>query len=216
MIQSNMEKVAASGPTRTRTQVEAMPASMENDQIDLFLNQWRRERPDVDASPLAVVGRILMLSRHLELSADRALAPFGLTLWQFDVLAALRRSGTPFKLSPTQLMGFVTLSSGAMTNRIDRLEQMGLVKREEHPDDRRGVLIALTTEGRKLVDQAIKMRLEDARRNLASYTRTDERLAAMLLRRLLVVFQKAGIGGNATRRRLARTSGTVRPQSSAP
>ncbi|MBU0718874.1 MAG: MarR family transcriptional regulator [Planctomycetes bacterium] len=180
---------------------------METDQIDLFISQWSRERPDLDASPLAVVSRILMLSRHLEFSADRALAPFGLTLWQFDVLAALRRSGAPFKLSPTQLMGFVTLSSGAMTNRIDRLEEMGLVRREEDPDDRRGVLITLTPEGRKLVDQAIAVRLEDARRNLATYTKTDEKVVAALLRRLLVVFQGTGVGGSASRRRLARANG---------
>jgi DNA-binding MarR family transcriptional regulator len=182
-------------------------AIMERDQIDLFIEQWGRERPDLDASPLAVVSRILMLSRHLELSADRVLAPFGLTLWQFDVLAALRRSGPPFKLSPGQLMGFVTLSSGAMTNRIDRLEEMGLVRREADPDDRRGVLITLTPEGRKLVDQAIVVRLEDAGRNLAPYTKSDEKEVAGLLRRLLVTFQVAGAETNARRRRLARANG---------
>jgi len=183
---------------------------MDTDQIDWFMDQWRRERPDLDASPLAVISRILVLSRHLEFSADRALAPFGLSLWQFDVLAALRRSGAPFKLSPTQLMGFVTLSSGAMTNRIDRLEEMGLVRREEDPNDRRGVLITLTPQGRKLVDQAIAVRLEEARRSLTGYTKTDEKLAAGLLRRLLIAFQGAEVGANARSRRRATANGLAR------
>lgn len=158
---------------------------MKRDQIDLFIEQWRRERPDLDASPLGVVSRILMLYKHLEQTADRALSAFGLTLWQFDVLAALRRSGPPFTLSPTRLMELVTLSSGAMTNRIDRLESLGLVKRRPDPDDRRGVLISLTRSGQKLVDKAISARLDDARQSIAALNGADEKSLAGLLRKLL-------------------------------
>lgn len=159
---------------------------MERDTVDLFIEQWRHERPDLEPAALGVVSRVLMLYKHLEQSADRALAPFGLGLWQFDVLAALRRSGPPFLLSPTQLMRMVTLTSGAMTNRIDRLEEAGYVKRREDPDDRRGVKIALTPAGKKLVDEAIEARLEDARRNVACLSSAEYRSLCGLLRKLLI------------------------------
>ncbi|MCC6269851.1 MAG: MarR family transcriptional regulator [Microbacteriaceae bacterium] len=159
---------------------------MERDPVDLFIEQWNRERPELDPSALGVVGRVLMLEKHLEQSADRALDRFGVCLWQFDVLAALRRSGPPFKLSPTRLMQLVTLTSGAMTNRIDRLEVAGLVVREADPCDRRGVQIALTREGKKLVDEAIAVRLDDARRNIAVLSRAEQRTLAALLRRVLI------------------------------
>ena len=159
---------------------------MERDAVDLFMEQWRRERSELDPSPLGVVSRVLMLYKFLEQSADRALGPFGLSLWQFDVLAALRRSGKPFRLTPSELMRLVTLTSGAMTNRIDRLEALGLVRREADPDDRRGVLICLTNEGRKLADEAISARLEDARRNTEKLSRQESSTLAGLLRKLLL------------------------------
>jgi DNA-binding MarR family transcriptional regulator len=159
---------------------------MPRDPVDLFIAQWNRERPDLDPAALGMVSRILMLAKMLEQSADRALAASNLSLWQFDVLAALRRSGAPFKLSPTQLMRSVTLTSGAMTNRIDRLEELGLVARENDPDDRRGTLIALTRQGRKVVDTAIEARLVDARANVAELSSAEQKTLAALLRRLLV------------------------------
>jgi DNA-binding MarR family transcriptional regulator len=158
---------------------------MQHDPVDGFLRQWQGERPDLDPSPLAVVSRVLMLYPHLEHSADRALTRFNLSLWQFDVLAALRGSGPPFSLSPSRLTQLVTLSAGAMTNRIDRLEQMGLVKREDDPKDRRGLRVSLTRKGRRLVDEAIVARLEDARRCTARLTVGEARLLAGLLRKLL-------------------------------
>ncbi|MEP0846118.1 MAG: MarR family transcriptional regulator [Phycisphaerae bacterium] len=159
---------------------------MERDPVDLFIEQWKRERPDLDASPLGIVSRVIMLAKHLEQCADRALERSGLSLWQFDVLAALRRSGPPFKLSPSRLMQLVALTSGAMTNRIDRLEAAGLVAREDNPDDRRGVRIALTAEGRRLVDEAIAARLDDARRSIASLADDEVDKLAALLRRLML------------------------------
>lgn len=156
------------------------------DRVDLFIEQWRRERPTLDASGLAVVSRILMLFKMLEQSADDALADFGLALWQFDVLAALRRSGSPFRLTPTELSKLVTLSSGAMTNRIDRLEALGLVARERDPDDRRGILIALTPKGRRLVDHAAERRLADAKEQISVLTTKERRVLASLLRKLML------------------------------
>jgi DNA-binding MarR family transcriptional regulator len=187
---------------------------VQRDSIDLFIGQWNRERPDLDPSPLAVVSRVLMLAKWLEHSADRALATFGLSLWQFDVLAALRRSGEPFRLSPTQLMQMVTLSSGAMTNRIDRLEELGLVARERDPGDRRGVLIHLTAEGRKLADKAIAVRLEDARRNVACFSKGEEKTLATLLRKLLLAVHDSAPtagrlnGGSRRRARPATATGS--------
>lgn len=176
---------------------------MDRDPIDLFIEQWERERPDLEPASLGVVSRVLMLAKHLEQAADRALATYGLTLWQFDVLAALRRSGTPFKLSPTNLMELVTLTSGAMTNRIDRLEAMGLVVREADPNDRRGLLIALTPKGRKLADEAIGARLDESAKNVAAALSTREaETVATLLRKLLI----SNLTGSRTHRRAARTA----------
>lgn len=179
---------------------------MGRDPVDLFIEQWNRERPDLDPSALGVVSRVLMLAKHLEQSADRALARFDLSLWQFDVLAALRRSGPPFRLSPTQLTQLVTLTSGAMTNRLDRLEELALVKRETDPDDRRGVLIVLTPAGRSRVDEAITARLEEARRNLAELPPAQKKKLAAMLRILLIANAgPARPGGSRRRATPART-----------
>ncbi len=163
------------------------------------MEQWSRERPDLDPAALSVVSRLLMLYRHLEQDADRALAIHGIALWQFDVLAALRRSGPPFVLSPTALTRLVTLSSGAMTNRIDRLEEMGLVARQEDPSDRRGVLIALTPKGRQLVDESVATRLAEARSLLAPLSPEEVETLAGLLRRLVISLrgQTAAMGSAA-------------------
>ncbi|QDU72571.1 MarR family winged helix-turn-helix transcriptional regulator [Mucisphaera calidilacus] len=133
------------------------------DMIDGLLDQWSVERPDLDARPMAVVGRVLRLAHRLEGRVERVLEPFGLALWQFDVLATLRRSGPGYCLSPTALTEATMLSSGAMTHRIDRLVSMGWVERRPDPDDRRGRLVALTPAGRDLVDAALEARFEEAR-----------------------------------------------------
>ncbi len=158
---------------------------MSQDLIDDLLKQWRRERPELDPSAMGIVGRILRLAGHLQRGAEEALKPFGLSLWQFDVLATLRRSGAPYLLSPTQLMRAVMLSSGAMTNRLDRLESAGLVKRQPDPSDRRGVLITLTPEGHRLVDRAIVARFDQAQRTVASLSPAERDSLENGLRSLL-------------------------------
>src|SRR5687767_3725780 len=107
------------------------------DVIDRMNEQWRRVRPDLDSGPLELVGRVLVLAQHLERSVNEALAAHGLSLGQFDILATLRREGPDGRLTPTQLMQSVALSSGGMTNRLDRLEEAGLVRRVADPADRR-------------------------------------------------------------------------------
>ncbi len=193
---------------------------MKNDLVDSIVQQWKQQRPDLDSSPLEIVHRLLMLCKPLEHSADRALAPFGLTLWQYDVLAALRRSGPPFTLSPTQLMNVVILTSGAMTNRIDRLEQAGLIERRDEPSDGRGVRITLTRKGRQLVDRATRGRLENARRIVHFFTPAEQKQFASLLRRTLASITKASTHDAKKRRAPAgarrsrsafRRNGTTRP-----
>src|SRR5271163_4316349 len=117
---------------------------MDKDVIDQMNALWQRERPDLDSAPLELVGRVIVIAQYLERSVDAALEPFGLSLGQFDILATLRRQGPQGKMTPTQLMKSVMLSSGGMTNRIDRLEQARLLRREEDPSDRRGVVVGLT------------------------------------------------------------------------
>src|SRR6188768_3437722 len=114
------------------------------DRIDRMTEQWRRVRPDLDPGALGVVGRVLVLAQFLDKSVNEALARHDLSLGQFDILATLRRDGGDSGLTPTQLMRSVALSSGGMTNRLDRLESAGLIAREPDPGDRRGVVIRLT------------------------------------------------------------------------
>jgi len=154
------------------------------DLVDRSIKQWSVQRPDLDASAIGVVSRTLILAGRLERCADRALAVHGLTLWQLDVLGAIARSGPPYALHPKQLSRSVYLSSGAMTNRIDRLEQAGLVERKADPEDRRAVLVALTPKGLALTQQAIAARFEEADANIAVLSSKERKVLANLLRKL--------------------------------
>jgi DNA-binding MarR family transcriptional regulator len=160
---------------------------MQLDRIDQVLEQWQEERPDVDPSALSVVGRVLRLGKHMRRSVKAALAPHSLDLWSFDVLATLRRQGEPFAMSPTELRRAVILTSGAMTNRIDRLEQQGWVERLADPNDRRAVQVRLTSSGRELIDDALETRLANAEDLIGHLTADERRTLAGLLRKLLVV-----------------------------
>ncbi|NIM49489.1 MAG: MarR family transcriptional regulator [Gemmatimonadales bacterium] len=160
---------------------------MKRDQVDQVLEQWEEERPDLDVSSLEIGSRILRLSKHIRNSVKDALAPFRLDPWGFDVLAALRREGEPFAMSPTELRRATILSSGAMTNRIDRLEHQGLVERVPDPDDRRGVKVRLTSVGQQLIDEAVVSRLEAADQLISHLTAQEQRTLADLLRKLLLI-----------------------------
>ncbi|MGB8021350.1 MAG: MarR family transcriptional regulator [Candidatus Nanopelagicales bacterium] len=159
------------------------------DEVDRVSAEWRAERPDLDLSPLSVLSRVSRLARWLDRARDRAFAEHGLSAWEFDVLAALRRSGPPYRLTPGQLLAENEVTSGTMTNRIDRLEARGLVRREKVPVDRRGIWVALTPDGRRRVDTAF-VGLLDAERELLG--ELDEPRRAELsasLRRLLLRFE---------------------------
>lgn len=159
------------------------------DEVDRLVSAWRRERPDLDVSPLEVLSRVTRLARHLDRARRTAFAERGLETWEFDVLSALRRAGTPYQLSPGQLLTQTLVTSGTMTNRIDRLAAKGLVVRGPDPSDRRGVLVRLTDSGREIADAAMAGLLKNERELLAALS--EERLDALagLLRELTVQFE---------------------------
>src|SRR5882724_12153604 len=124
------------------------PGPPLQDEVDDLVASWRAERPDLDVEPLQVLSRVSRLARHLDRARRAAFAAHGLEPWEFDVLSALRRQGPPYQLSPGALLHATLVTSGTMTNRIDRLAAAGLVSRHRDPQDRRGVLVALTERGR--------------------------------------------------------------------
>ncbi|MEV0245779.1 MarR family transcriptional regulator [Nocardia sp. NPDC050712] len=156
----------------------------ELDDIDRIERQWRRERVDLDSSPIQVVGRISRLHWALEERLGRVFAEYELSRGEFDVLATLRRSGEPFELSAGDLRGSTMVTSGAVTKRVDRLERAGLVHRRAAEDDARGRLIQLTDRGRALIDEAIGEHLRNETRLLSGLT-ADERAALITLLRKL-------------------------------
>jgi DNA-binding MarR family transcriptional regulator len=166
------------------------------DEVDRIVAAWRRERPDLDVAPLEVLSRVSRLSRHLDRDRAAAFSRHGLEPWEFDVLAALRRSGPPYQLSPGALIAETLVTSGTMTNRIDRLEGRGLVLRLRDPDDGRGVLVRLTAPGRGLVDTALAALLEREHALLADLTAKERTALAGLLRHLVTPFEPPVIKQN--------------------
>ncbi len=156
------------------------------DDVDEILAAWRRERPDLDVTPLEVLSRVSRLARRLDLARGSAFAEQGLEGWAFDVLSALRRAGDPYELSPGQLTSQTLVTSGTMTNRVDRLEKRGLVERRPVPGDRRGVHVRLTPAGREVVDRAMAELITQEKSMLSDLSAADEATLAGLLRRLLV------------------------------
>jgi DNA-binding MarR family transcriptional regulator len=155
------------------------------DEVDRLVAAWRRERPDLDVTPMEVLSRISRLAHHLDRRRAAAFSAHGLEPWEFDVLAALRRSGEPYQLTPGQLVHETLVTSGTMTNRVDRLSARGLVAREEHPDDRRGVLVRLTDDGREAVDAALADLLQAEQAMLADLGDADRAGLVGALRALL-------------------------------
>lgn len=158
----------------------------DTDLIDQIRAQWASARPELDSTGFAIVARVLVLGKFLERRVGRALAPLDLSLWAFDVLATLRRQGSPYTLTPTELSLAAMLTSGAMTNRLDRLEERGLVRREPDPDDRRGVRVVLTSAGLELIDRAIEARFQEAAHAVAGLSGTEREALEKLLRQLLL------------------------------
>lgn len=156
--------------------------SQSPDAVDHLLAAWRAVRPDLDPSPLELVGRVIVLAQHLERSVEEALARHQLTLGQFDILATLRRHGQKGGLTPTQLLRSVVLSSGGMTSRLDRLEAAGLIERTPDPNDRRGVVVWLTAKGKKVIDTATATRFREAEGSQPKLPPGDRQALANMLR----------------------------------
>ena len=133
----------------------------ERDGVDLILEQWRTERPELDPSPIGVIGRISRLARELEQRLEPVYRAHGLEPGWHDVLATLRRTGPPYQLRPTDFAGQLMLTSSGTTKRLDRLEQAGLVARAPDPEDRRGTLITLTDAGHELIDAVTEAHLDE-------------------------------------------------------
>jgi DNA-binding MarR family transcriptional regulator len=155
------------------------------DAVDTILAQWARERPDLDCSPMGPIGRIKRCAALLQRKLDETFEQFGLSCWEFDVLATLRRSGTPYCLAPTALFSTLMITSGTMTHRLKGLETRQLVLRLPNPDDARSVLVQLTPAGLALIDRAVAAHVENERRILSAIgveelAVLDERLSQLL------------------------------------
>ena len=150
-------------------------AAEPRDEVDDLIAAWRQQRPDLDVAPLQVLSRVSRLARHLDIARRGAFAAHGLEPWEFDVLSALRRAGPPFQLTPGALLRATLVTSGTMTNRIDRLAAAGLVYREPDPRDRRGVLVTLSERGMTVVDAAFTDLLEREQALLAALAPTSDR-----------------------------------------
>jgi DNA-binding MarR family transcriptional regulator len=168
-------------PTRSATE----------DHIEETISAWRRERPGLDLSGMAILARFLRVAHRFEEAQDEFFAALGLKPGWLDVLAALRRAGEPYRLTPTRLSVEALISTAGMTNRLDRLEEAGLVRRLPDPDDRRGILVELTGEGRELVDSAVDAHRGLSKRLLGALETPEREELDGLLRKLLVPLDSA-------------------------
>jgi DNA-binding MarR family transcriptional regulator len=163
---------------------------MSEDDVDRIVSAWRRERPELDVTPLEILSRVSRLARRLDLARGAAFSEHGLEGWEFDVLSALRRAGAPYQLSPGQLVAETLVTSGTMTNRVDRLLARGFVERQADPRDRRGVIVRLTPEGMQTVDAALDDLLAHERDLLADLPHAERTSLAAQLRLLLTPFER--------------------------
>ena len=171
------------GHSRARNNVYMAP---ENDEVDRIVSSWNRERPDLDFSPLEVLSRVGRLAKLLERARKNAFTKSKIEAWEFDVLAALRREGHPYQLSPKALLQQTLVSSGTMTNRIDRLVERDFVRRLEDPNDGRGVLVEMTPAGLTRVDAAITRLVDAEAVLLSSLSKAEQKKLAESLRRLSI------------------------------
>lgn len=157
-----------------------------SDPVDAILMQWQRERPDLDTSPMGPIGRLKRCTAMLEQRLESGLAAFDLALWEFDMLATLRRSGAPYLLSPTELFSTLMVTSGTMTHRLKRLETRGLITRSPNEQDARSMLVQLSPAGLALIDRAVDAHVANEHRILESLPASmlgslNQQLSALLL-----------------------------------
>lgn len=156
----------------------------QRDHVQHVIEQWRRELPEIDRAPMAVVGRISRLAALLQAAIEPVFAAYGLNGGEFDVLAALRRSGRPFRLTPTQLSKGLMITSGGMTKRLTALESGGLIRREHAPNDGRSTIVSLTPEGKRLVETVLREHMANEERLLGDMPGKERAELAALLETL--------------------------------
>jgi DNA-binding MarR family transcriptional regulator len=176
--------------------MDVMAPPGEQDHVDLLIEQWAQQRPDLELGPMATIGRLGRLHALATRSIAEVFADHGLQIGEFDVLAALRRSGEPFIMKPTDLARVLMLSPAGMTNRVDRLEAAGWIERRNDPDDRRSSLVKLTDDGRDLVDRAVTDHVANEARLLEALSPAERAALDRALRTLLRQFDRTpGDGG---------------------
>jgi DNA-binding MarR family transcriptional regulator len=164
--------------------------TIDADAVDVILAQWHKERPELDVSPMGIIGRLGRLAKYLDRSIHETVSEFGLNGGEFDVLATLRRSGQPYQLSPTVLFNTLMVSSGTMTHRVDRLEQTKLVQRIPDSIDRRGMLIQLTEQGYNLIEKTVEAHVANGQRLLVDLSENEREVLGQLLRKLLISWEE--------------------------
>lgn len=164
---------------------------MENDHVDKILGQWARERPDLDVSPMGIIGRLYRIRNYMDPHLKANFKKLGLNVGEFDVIATIRRGGPPYQQTPTELFKSIMLSSGAMTNRLDRLESMGLIERLPDPNDRRGTLIRLTEAGKQKVDEAVVPHVETETELVSVLSPEEQKDLARLLKKMTLAYEKS-------------------------
>ncbi len=160
------------------------------DHVDTIVAQWKQERQELDTQAMALIGRLKRVAQCLSAGMDKTFKQFGLNNASFDVLATLRRSGTPFALSPSELMKTMMITSGTMTNRVDQLEKIQLVERISNPKDGRGYLIQLTPKGMVLINKAVTSHVETQKSLVSALSEDERQQLNNLLRQFLETFEK--------------------------
>lgn len=186
-----------------------------SDEVDGIIADWSAARPDLDFAPLTVFSRLIRIAKHFARARARAFERSGLESWEFDVLAVLRRAGPPFRVSTKTLVQSTMVSSGTMTNRIDRLLERGFVERMTDPNDGRGVIVSMTPAGRTRVDSAITRLVDAEEVMLRGLSATERDRLAQLMRKLAESLHEYGSlpehGGSDATERAERSERPGRP-----
>ncbi|RDX36700.1 MarR family transcriptional regulator [Vibrio campbellii] len=159
------------------------------DAIDRVVSQWAKEKPELDTEPMAIMGRLMRIAKHMENHVAELHKRYDLKMGEFDVLATLRRSGPPYRLTPSELISSMMLTSGAMTNRLDKLEKKGLIAREHSKEDRRSVTVELTAKGFELIDSLIEQHLQAQHELMGSLSSADKGQVNQALKLLLPQYE---------------------------
>ncbi|CAK1709279.1 MarR family winged helix-turn-helix transcriptional regulator [Vibrio sp. 10N.222.51.C8] len=159
------------------------------DAIDRVVEQWAKEKPELETEPMAMMGRIMRIAKYMETQVAELHKKYDMKLGEFDVLATLRRSGKPYRLTPSELIGSMMLTSGAMTNRLDKLEAKGLISREHSKEDRRSVSVQLTKDGLILIDQMMTEHVEMQKKLVKSLSASQKKNTNQLLKTWLSAYE---------------------------